>query len=1218
MLQYIFQKLKGDRKYFAIVFFILALVVILGVISPIYISHQQANWRVNLSSRITEIQTSISSLFSSRENKLLNDVGMLKARLRNALSASTSSYGALISTVNNSDFEKYSIEVLAPNGKLIGWNSSVAIPQNDIFPLAFPAGQVHFYTGDLAAYLTVTDTVLFENDLFYFVVSIPVEKYYSIQNQFYKEINFPKELSAKFQTGVSINYSPFAEETRDGREYSFDLLNTQGNKVGEVTFFKPSLDASIDNIYQTVSQVQSVLIAIAFLLLILGFKKEIGKIKYSSIKLLILAIYCAAFRMLLYFIGFPANIIQGSLVDPAYFSSTLGNGIVKSPIEFFITAVFALIISVQAFRYLLDYINNPGKNKPGRIWFSAVLFLPVTITFLLIIRGLSASVKSIIFDSTLRYFKEPNLFPNLPSVTMNLNLLILGTVMMILLVCCILLLVSLLPASEKKKLNLVFLGLFISYELFGYLFYILQSEPLISPVLISLIILLVFILARQIYFGEIKNVYCFVYITVFASLISITLLNYFNLELEKNSLRTTALEINRPNDNLLRFILKETLLNASQNEELVSDFYDRNSNFTANAFKLWTNSSLQRESLNSSLNVWDINQNRLGGFNSGIDLGSQLPVQFINYAGKTSEIVEFNSPDDSLKKIFIGIIPITDRGLKIGYITASIGFELQNLGSNSLPDFLESKTNIINSVLDMQRLKIFEFTDSKLTHVYGDIYPSRDQIKPILDAKLSTDNEAWLTLSLNNENYYAYVLKTFSGTTPVITAVATKEKRISWDLFNFFKIFLIHSCFIIILLLALFLFNIKNIKYTFRTQLLIAFLFISIIPVIILAVYNREIIKQRTDNAISNELGERLNYVENIIKEEISESPASDLQQSFENTGKDLGISFAVYEGSVQIYNSREQYYKAGLFTDKLNPEVYYQLNYLSFREYFTKERIDNFEYDSFYRLVNLGDRTLTIGVNDAFNKVRLTYSVMDIDVFLFGIYSFATLIMILISTYLANRISRPIRRLTKATASVAQGDFNIEVDSNVKGEMKDLLAAFNTMTKELQRNQIEHAELERENAWKEMAKQVAHEIKNPLTPMKLAVQQLIVAYRDKNKSFDSIFEKVSSTILNQIENLNQIASEFSRFARMPNYKLEEFDLLPVIKDTLNLFGDEQIKLDFSTNLNLALVEGDKSQFRRLLINLIRNSIQARANKVIITLKTENRFYDLTVADNGR
>ena len=166
MLQNIFNKLKGDRKYFAIVFFILILVVLLGIISPIYIRNQQENWKENLSFKITGIQSSVTDLFHSKENSLLSDVQRLKDRLRKALNTSSSSYGALISTVNSPDFDKYSIEVLAPNGKLIGWNSSIAIPQNDIFPLAYPAGHAHFYNGDMAAYLTVTDTVNFENDYF--------------------------------------------------------------------------------------------------------------------------------------------------------------------------------------------------------------------------------------------------------------------------------------------------------------------------------------------------------------------------------------------------------------------------------------------------------------------------------------------------------------------------------------------------------------------------------------------------------------------------------------------------------------------------------------------------------------------------------------------------------------------------------------------------------------------------------------------------------------------------------------------------------------------------------------------------------------------------------------------------------------------------------------------------------------------------------------------
>ncbi len=1214
----IFDKMKGDRKFFTIVFFILLLILLVGIITPLWVNRLKVDWNKELGNKIENIQSSVTATLNERENDLLKNDLLLRDQLRKVLNPRNSSFGDLIRLVNNSEFENYSIEVLAPNGKLIAWSSDIAVPQNDILPLAFPAGHIHFYNGELITFLTVTDTVLSENDLFYYVISLPIEKHYSLQNPYYKEVNFSKELSDKFGTQFNINYSPFAEGTRDGRKYSFDLLNSFNDKIGDVTFFKPILDSAVDSVYQVSDEVQSIFTVFAIFFFALGFRKEFKELKYRTVKFLIFSFYCAGFRIILYNVGFPSNLIQGALVDPAYFSSTFGNGIVKSPIEFFITALFVLLVCIRGFLYLADYIRTDSKKKSyGILWFT-ILFFPITLLFLLTLRGLSASVRSIIFDSTLRYFKEPDLIPNLPSMMMNLNLLMLGTAMVILMTSYILILLAFLKRIEKNKLKLLIAGLFVVYQIFGLLFIYFQEEPLITPSLSIIFISLIFLLAYEIYIGKALSSFKFIYITLAASIISITLLNYFNLELERVSLKTTALEINRPNDNLLRFLLNETLNNAASNEEVVACFYDRNSNYDAEAFKLWANSSLQKESLNSSLNIFDKNKNRLGSFNSGIDFDLQSLKGFNDYDGDASKIIETYQPGDSTKRIFAEIVPVVDRGMKIGYLTAAIGFDLQNIGLNNIPDFLESKRNIINSVIDINQLEIFEFSDSKLIRVYGDIYPSRDQIKPILNAKLSADNETWLELPLNDEYYYAYILKTNSAGTSDITAVLTKEKRLSWNMFNFFKIFLVHSIFIIFLLFFLLAFRIKNLKYSFRAQLLAAFLFISIVPVVFLAIYNRQIIKQRTQSAIQNELSERLNYVVNIIDEELKESPTHDYIEAFDNAGKDLGISFAVYEGSTQIFNSKKQYFNVGLFTDKLNPEVYYQLNYLNYRDYLARESIDNFDYDSFYKKISLEDRPLIIGVNDAFNKVRLTYSVMDIDVFMFGIYSFATLIMIILSAFLANRISLPIRRLTKATTSVAHGDFNVKIKSNVKGELKDLFSGFNLMTSELQRNQNDLAELERENAWKEMAKQVAHEIKNPLTPMKLAVQQLIVSYQDKNKNFNSVFEKVTKTILSQIENLSLIASEFSRFARMPNFKMEKVDLLPVLNDTINLFTDEQIKIDVITTEDRAVIEADRSQFRRMLINLIRNSIQAGAKKIMIKLDLEDGQYNILFSDDGK
>ena len=180
------------------------------------------------------------------------------------------------------------------------------------------------------------------------------------------------------------------------------------------------------------------------------------------------------------------------------------------------------------------------------------------------------------------------------------------------------------------------------------------------------------------------------------------------------------------------------------------------------------------------------------------------------------------------------------------------------------------------------------------------------------------------------------------------------------------------------------------------------------------------------------------------------------------------------------------------------------------------------------------------------------------------------------------------------------------------------MLDVFNFMTNQFQKNHAELAQMEREIAWKEMANQVAHEIKNPLTPMKLAVQQLIASYKDKKGNFDSLFEKLSATVLNQIESLSLIASEFSRFARMPNFKLEKIDLIPVVKDTVNLFQDENIKIKVVHSVSNAIAEADQVQLRRLLINMVRNSIQADASLINIQVSSDAESHKIIISDNGK
>ncbi|MBK9098879.1 MAG: HAMP domain-containing protein [bacterium] len=1205
---------KGDRKYFAIVFFIFLLIVITGLVTPILIESKRSDWDRQLSDKIFQVEEGIKNLLSEKENELISAKNLIKNDLQQSLFEEKYEYGKLISLLNSENFSSYSIEIVAPNGKIIAWNNLSAIRQEEVFPFVYPVNEVYFFNSPLVTYLTLIDTMILHGDRFYLLLSKPIEKQYSLQNKFYKEISFTEELSQKFNTLFKVYYDPFSQPSKDGRKHSVILLNLQKSKIGLVDFFKPSLSYEITEIQETATRIQIFLLVAGLLFLTLGMKSDFQSIKWKSIRLLTLIFYFTVLRIILYWSGFPSRFLNGPLVDPAYFSSTFAWGIVKTPIEFFVTNVFLVIIGLKFFQYILDYFAEEENGKFALLKF--ILSPLIAILAFYTLRGFAASIKSVVFDSTIRYFKEPDLIPSVPALFMNLNILLLGLAVVFVVISFILLIGKFIRLFKREATFTKFISLFLLIQVSCFIFFIKQPEPLVTPFMWLAFLTLIFLVLANLLFRNRNFTLNIIYSSLIASVIAISMLNYFNLELERRSLKVIAYEVNRANKELLSYLVEETLRNSVQNENLVASLYKLDSNFDSEAFIAWSKSSLQRESLNSELIIFDRNLKPNGRFNVGFDES----IDYKKLLTKTESGISISEIKSTSKYgiTYAGIVPVENNNIIDGYIGVAAEFNVENLGAADFPDFLESNKAAIGSVVDLNLVKIFEFADRKLLSVKGNVFPSKEQREHLINVKLSLDGDGWTNLSFNGEDYITYVLKTNWDGTEKTTVVSIKEKEIAWSLYNFFKIFIVHSLFILILVTLLIFFRAIKLKYSFRTKLLGAFLLVSIIPIIALAVYNREVVRERTNAAIFSELSKRSEYLENHVKAQIQKHPERDFLAAFENAGKELGIAFTVYENAERIFSSKLEYFENRLITGKLKSEVHYNLNYLSYRETLTKEAIDNYVYDAYYRKIDIGGKAFILGVNDAFNKIELFYSPVDADIFLFGIYSFAVIVITLLSTLFANQISSPIRQLTRATNAVAQGDLSVQLENKEKGELKELVDGFNSMTNELQKNQNDIAELERESAWKEMAKQVAHEIKNPLTPMKLSVQQIVAAYNDKKTEFDEILKKLSQAILNQIDNLSLIASEFSSFAKMPSLKLEEFDLISVVSDTVHLFGDEEAEIKFHTEADKVIVESDNSQMRRMFINLIRNSIQAKASLIVIKITAEEGYAMIRVSDDGK
>ncbi|MCH8326695.1 MAG: hypothetical protein IIB83_09105, partial [Bacteroidetes bacterium] len=835
-----------------------------------------------------------------------------------------------------------------------------------------------------------------------------------------------EELTSKFDVRFKIFYSPYAEKENNNRVYSFELLNNNDEKIALVSFEIPLLENQLSKISSYSSLIQSLLLIIAFLMLIPSFRNDFKKIKHKSIKIFLLIIYLFLFRLLLFNAKDLFDFLIPGLTDPSLFSSKFVYGFVKSPIDFFISVLFVLIISIKIYQFGKSFLILNNKSNPlfrntlrqspsprqafprrANEWrYLHIVSLPfLLILFLYLIRGLNASVKSVIFDSTLRYFKEPNLIPDLPSLLMNLNVLLLGFSFILILIVILLFFFSIYNSSSNKIFYFFSCSLFVVFQICGYYFIDLQTQPLITHFLSFVIIILLFLVSIRIYHTNPLSRYNYFYIAVTASIIVVSLMNYFNLDLEKESLKTTALEVNRSNDNLFEYFVSELLIDASNEGTVKNSFMIQNTNYNALAFKIWSGSSLQKESLPSSVVIFDRNKIPVGNFNLGLGEDAVLDKSYLNEDALAPEIFEIIDDDLQSASIITGYIPVKLNNITVGFISASVKFNLENLGLQTIPDFLASNLNIVNSVININQLKIFTFENSKVTQIFSDIYPSLDQVKPILNANFSKYNEAWIYLTLNNERYLTYVLKSQINDEDKIISVSVLQKDLSWNLYNFFKLFIVQSIFMLVLLIFLFFSNIKKTTFTFRAQLLIAFLIIAIIPVVLLAVYNRGVVEKKSITAISQGLNERAKYVEEHIRSQIAKHEERAFPILFNNTAKELSISFSVYKGTDLLFSSKQQFYDTKIFNTKLDPIAHYYINYLNYKKFIEEDHLDRFTYQTIYKKINLKNENYIISVNNAFNKVIIPYSVIDVDVFLFGMYSFAVILIIIFSTIISNRI---------------------------------------------------------------------------------------------------------------------------------------------------------------------------------------------------------------------
>ena len=324
------------------------------------------------------------------------------------------------------------------------------------------------------------------------------------------------------------------------------------------------------------------------------------------------------------------------------------------------------------------------------------------------------------------------------------------------------------------------------------------------------------------------------------------------------------------------------------------------------------------------------------------------------------------------------------------------------------------------------------------------------------------------------------------------------------------------------------------------------------------------------------------------------------------------------------ISSSRMEIFSEGLVSGRMDPSAMKEMisgrNSLLIHD----EQIGTMKFGSVYVPLH-NDQGKLLGFINLPYFSRQDELKKEISAFLVtfsNIYILLLILGILIIFLISNYITQPLALLSEKLTLLRLGKTNEKISWQNKDEIGRLVDAYNRMVDEIGRSALQLAKTEREGAWREMARQVAHEIKNPLTPMKLGTQYLQKSWNEHAPDMDTRIEKFTKTLVEQIDTLAKIASDFSDFAKMPAPAPVWINFTGLLRDVLGLYPDSGgITYRLESEIDQVAVYADRSQITRVLTNLINNAVQAIGDRpgglVRIGLKRSGDHVVLEISDNG-
>ncbi len=373
---------------------------------------------------------------------------------------------------------------------------------------------------------------------------------------------------------------------------------------------------------------------------------------------------------------------------------------------------------------------------------------------------------------------------------------------------------------------------------------------------------------------------------------------------------------------------------------------------------------------------------------------------------------------------------------------------------------------------------------------------------------------------------------------------------------------------------------------------------------------------------VSKSLSSYFTYVQDF-----SEVNSSELFAVMDRLANDTHADINLYDPSGKIIHSTKMdLFRKFILSSRMNPDAYEDIVIRHRSQAFNREKVGAYKYYSLYSPIsNYNGKLLAIADIPYFTRGGdlngdLSYAVATI----INVSILLLVVALFFSRLLFSRVTRPLTDLSNKMRSMDVSSAPEHISYTSNDELGLLVDAYNKMVDDVAESTRKMAIAEREKAWSDMARQIAHEIKNPLTPMKLSIQRIMYLKQRNSPGWEDKLDAISRSLLEQIDILSNTASEFSSYAKFYMEDSIAFNLYDVVKEQKDFFDNkENIRISFSYTSDTCMVYARRGQIVRVLVNLISNSIQELENSegkgfVSLGLSREGDFWKVSVDDNGR